>query len=89
MGNNHTAWWGVVDGMGELVWGELGGDDGVDGEEGEEAVGAFFAVWRAKEIFVAEEGISVGGFSPGFTGWGGGSCHGVVEEWCWVRGGFW
>ena len=68
MGNNQSAWWGVVDGMGKLVRGELGGDDGVNGEEGEEAVWASSSVWRAKEIFVAEEGISIGGFALGSSG---------------------
>ena len=79
--NNHAAWRGVVDGMWKLVWGESGSDDGVDGEEGEEAVWAFSSVWRAEEVFVAEEGISVSGFSLGCCGLGCRSCHGVVEEW--------
>lgn len=60
MGNNQAARWGVVDGMGELVGGEVGGDDGVDGEEGEEGVGSFIAVWGAHEVFVAEEGVAIG-----------------------------
>ena len=38
---------------------EAGGDDGVDGEEGEGKVGAFSAVLKAEVVCVAEEGVSV------------------------------
>lgn len=41
--------------------GEGGGDDAVDGEEGEEAVGGFVAVAGAHAVFVAEEGVAVVG----------------------------
>lgn len=59
--HDQPAWRGVINRMGQFVGREAGGNDGVDGEEGEEAVGAFFAVWRADEVFVAEEGVAVCG----------------------------
>ena len=51
-----------MNGMGELVWVEAGGDDGVDGEEGEGKVGAFSAVLKTEIVCVAEERMSVCAF---------------------------
>lgn len=67
-GHDQAGWWGVVDGMRELVGVEVGGDDAVDGEEGEEAVGAFVAVGGAYAVFVAEEGMAVVGVALGLEG---------------------
>lgn len=88
--NNQAGWWDIVDGMRDLVRGEVGGDDAVDGEGGEEAVEALLAVGGAHEVFVAEEGMAVGRFGGGlhcvYPGYGGGNTHGVVEGWAWVSG---
>ena len=65
-----------------MVGCEAGGGDGVDGAEGEHAVGAFFAVWRAEKVGVAEEGVGVCGFSIEAVGRGGVGWHSVVVgEW--------
>lgn len=80
--NNQAGWWGVVDGMRDLVRGEVGGDDAVDGEGGEEAVEALSAVGGAHEVFVAEEGVAIVGFGGGldclYPAYADANFHGVV-----------
>ena len=88
--NDQAGWWGIVDGMRELVGVKVCGDDAVDGEGGEEAVEALSAVGGANEVFVTEEGMAVvgfgGGLDCGYPGYGDANFHGVMGAWAWASG---